>query len=197
MKDTLKFYKDIYEPLFETGYTKKSNRAAPAFEALEKWQKENNFEVKSVVDVGCAWGKALKYWKNRKAEDIVGVDVSPLIVNRLKKKGWDAILASATDLSKIEDGRFDLYMSTDCYEHLTEEDLHHAIEEAKRVSKEYIMIRAHPTQDKRGYLHLTIWSNEQWKQFFEDHDLEVLSLDMGDGLWHYKNTHLMRKKNVS
>ena len=190
MKDTLRFYENIYEPLFQKGYTKKSNRAAPSIEALERWQESVGVVFNSVLDVGCAWGKTLTYWKeqNIPAE---GVDVSPRAVHRCKSNGLKAHHASATQLSMFADKQFDLYMSTDVYEHLREEDLVDAIHEAKRVTKRFILIRAHPTIDKRGELHLTVWSNEKWKEFFESQGLEIIPIG-NEGSWHYKNTHLMR-----
>ncbi len=39
-------------------------------------------------------------------------------------------------------------MATDVYEHLRTEDLSCAIEEAKRITKKYFLIRPHPTQIK-------------------------------------------------
>ena len=97
MKDTLKYYGSIYEPLFKKGYTKGSNRAAPALSKLKQFMLENDVKIDSVLDVGCAWGKALSYWRDRGA-DAVGVDVSEKIVSKCRKNNFKCHLASATDL---------------------------------------------------------------------------------------------------
>jgi hypothetical protein len=190
MKDTLDFYKLIYEPLFKNGYTKSSNRARPALSKFNEFMTENNIKVESVLDVGCAWYKALSYWRKRGVK-AVGVDVSEKIVSKCKKRNFECHLASATDLSVLEDNSFDLYMATDVYEHLREEDLLDAINEAKRVTKKYFLIRPHPAMDKRGYLHLTVWSLKQWKEFFESNGLKVLFIGDGPKGSKYRNVFLM------
>ena len=196
MKNTLKFYSKIYEPLFKKKYTKGSNRGKPALVKFQQFMDENNIKVESMVDVGCAWGKSLKYWKKQGVES-VGVDVSKTVVKKCKKQGHKCFLASATNLSIFDDKKFDLYMATDIYEHLREEDMKDALDEAKRITKKYLLIRPHPVMDKRGRadkskaLHLTIWSLDIWQKFFEDNGLKVLKIG-DDGETVYKNVFLMK-----
>jgi len=180
MKNTLDFYRKIYEPLFKMeNYTKSLNRAGVAITKFEEFIDKNNIKVDNVIDVGCAWGKTLKYWK-KKGTDVIGVDVSEKIVEKCKRQGHKSYLASATDLSMFKDKQFDLYMATDVYEHLRIKDLRNAIEEAKRITKKYLLIRPHPTLDKRGRrnikkaLHLTVWSIDQWQKFFEESGLTIV-----------------------
>lgn len=195
MKDTLSFYKKIYDPLMVGRYGSNNNRAKPALRALEKYAQENNITIKNVIDVGCRWGKALKYW-NEKGVKAVGVDVSPRVVKFCNKRKRKCYLGSATDLSRFEDKQFDLYMATDVYEHLRTEDLNDAIEEAKRITQRYLLIRPHPTLDKRGRknikkaLHLTIWSLEKWQEFFEKNGLKIIKVG-AEGEVTYKNSFLM------
>jgi len=195
MKNTLDFYTKIYDPLVEKNYGKSLDRSGPALKIFKKFAKNNNVKIKNVIDVGCRWGKALKYWQGRRIKSI-GVDVSKNIVDYCNKRKLNCYLASATDLSIFEDKKFDLYMATDVYEHLRTEDLGHAINEAKRVTKKYLLIRPHPTLDRRGRknikeaLHLTVWSLEKWQKFFEDNGLNVIKVgENGDII--YKNTFLM------
>jgi len=195
VKNTLCFYNKIYEPLFKKEYTKIENRGKPAVRRFKEFMKENNVNINNMVDVGCAWGKTLKYWKEDGVE-VVGIDVSKKMVNKNKKRGYKCYLASATDLSILKDKQFDLYMATDVYEHLRMQDLKNAIEEAKRITKKYILIRPHPVLDKRGRknikeaLHLTVWSLEKWHKFFKDNGLNIINI--GDnGEIFYKNVFLM------
>ena len=198
MKNTLDFYSKIYEPLFNKNYTKSLNRGGVALEKFEKFSKENNIMIKNVIDVGCAWGKTLKYWKNKNIKAI-GVDVAKNVIKKCKNKGYKCYLSSATDLSIFENKKFDLYMATDVYEHLKTEDLEDAIKEAKRITKKYLLIRPHPVLDKRGRrdinkaLHLTVWSLEKWQEFFKENGLNIISI--GDnGEITYKNVFLMMIK---
>ena len=180
-KDTLKFYSKIYDPLFKKNYTKCSDRGIESLSIFKKFSKSNNIKIKNVIDVGCAWGKTLKYW-NKKGIKAVGVDISNITVKFCIKKGFKCYKASATDLSVFRDKKFDLYMSSDVYEHLREDDLPYAIEEAKRITKKYLLIRPHPCLDKRGSsdikkaLHLTVWTIEKWEDFFKDHGLKIIKI---------------------
>ena len=189
MKDTLEFYRKIYDPLFKKNYTKRLNRASPALRKFGKFIKKNDIEINRVLDVGCAWGKTLKYWTARGVK-VRGVDVSKVTVKFCKKRGYKCYLASATDLSMFSDKKFDLYMATDIYEHLRTEDLEDAISEAKRVTKKYLLIRPHPCLDQRKSLHLTVWDLEKWELFFKRYGLKVIKIGK-HGETSYKNVFLM------
>ena len=196
IKDTLEFYNKIYDPLFKKNYTKGTHRGGVALEVFEKFASQNSVKIKNVVDVGCAWGKTLKYWKKKGIES-VGADVSKISIRFCSKKGFKCHLASATDLSIFKDEQFDMYMATDIYEHLRREDLLYAINEAKRITKKYLLIRPHPVLDKRGRqnkkkaLHLTVWGLEKWEEFFIGNGLEIIKVGT-NGESSYKNVFLMR-----
>ena len=75
MKDTLDFYSKIYNPLFcKEQYNKSLHRGGKSLEIFEIYSKNKKINIKSIVDVGCSWGKTLKYWKERGIE-ATGVDV--------------------------------------------------------------------------------------------------------------------------
>ena len=188
MKDTLKYYSKIYEPLFKNNYTKSSNRSSPLLSRFEAYCNKNHVEIDKVIDVGCAWGKALKYWNN-KGYDVCGVDISKTALSYCSKNGYDCKLASATDLSVFPDKMFDVYMASDVYEHLREGDLEDAINEAKRITKKYLLIRPHPQTDKRKKLHLTVWKLSRWKHFFRDNDFHIIKID---GKFTHKNCFIMK-----
>ncbi len=199
MRNTLDFYSKIYTPLFDKNYTKSLNRAGVALEKFEIFMKKNDIKIENMIDVGCAWGKTLKYWKKNNVP-VTGVDVCKKIVLKNRGKGHDCHLASATDLSMFKDKQFDLYMATDVYEHLRAKDLPHAIEEAKRITRRYFLIRPQPVLDKRGRvnkkkaLHLTVWDLDKWQKFFEDHGLRCIKIGK-DGETVYKNVFLMSINN--
>lgn len=168
--DALKFYSKIYNPLFKHNYTKRSDRAGHAYTLINK----HNIAVDNILDVGCAWGKSLEFWKQRNAKRIAGVDVAKIAVRYCCNLGFECYHASATDLHIFPDNAFQLYMATDVYEHLRPEDLQSSIDEAKRVSSRHIIIRPHPTLDKRGTLHLTVWPLDKWEKFFIDNGLNLI-----------------------
>ena len=198
MKDTLNFYNNIYEELFKKNYTKSTNRAKPALRKFQKYIDDNNIKINKMVDVGCAWGYTLDYWRSMGVKS-TGVDVSKKMIEKNKNRGFSCYLASATDLSIFEDKEFDLYMATDVYEHLREEDLTHAINEAKRITRKYLLIRPHNRLDRRGKsdikkaLHLTVWPRSKWQSFFEENGLEIISIGE-NGKSIYKNVFLMSVK---
>jgi hypothetical protein len=196
MKDTLGFYSKIYNPLFKKdNYTKGTHRGGVSLRVFAEFSKNNNIKIKRVLDVGCAWGKTLKYWKERgiKAK---GVDVSKFAVNYCKSNGYKCHVSSATDLSIFPDKKFDLYMASDVFEHLRTDDLIDAINEATRVTKKYLLIRPHPVLDKRGRLnkkkalHLTIWSIDRWEDFFKSSGLKIINVGI-NGEVAYKNVFLL------
>ena len=191
MKDTLKFYSNIYNNLFiKQNYTKSTFRAGVCIDRFVDMFPDYKNIINNAVDVGCAWGKALKFFKKNNI-NACGVDVSPYIVKKCKKRGYNCYLASATDLSVFKDKQFDLYLAADVYEHLRPEDIIYAIEEAKRITKKYLLIRPHPVLDKRKTLHLTVWSILKWKEFFESNGLHILAY--GDGKTSYRNTFIMEQ----
>ena len=190
VKDTIDFYNNIYHPLFmdrKFNISRKSWHGAPSLKLFEKLVNKDNLKISRVLDVGCAWGRTLKYWKKKKIK-AVGVDVSMEVVDYCNNKGYESYMASATDLSIFKDKEFDLYISTDVYEHLKEEDLLYSIEEAKRVTNKYLLIQPSTGPDKTGELHLTIWSFDKWKVFFEKNNLKILFCSRKKK---YKNSFLM------
>ena len=194
-KDTLGFYNKIYEPLFKKKYTSGTHRGGVSLDVFQKFSNYNNIKIKKVLDVGCAWGKTLKYWKKRGVK-VVGIDVSDVSVKFCTKKEFKCFKSSATDLSIFKDNEFDLYMASDVYEHLRAEDMPYAIEEAKRVTKKYLLIRPQPVLDKRGRedrskaLHLSVWSLEKWEEFFTSYELKIIKIGNNEETT-YKNVFLM------
>jgi len=83
-------------------------------------------------------------------------------------------------------------MAADVYEHLKEEHLISAFNEAKRVTKKVIMIKPCPRKDARETLHLTVWSMQKWKEFFESQGLVPMMLGEGEPLWHYCQTFFFK-----
>ncbi len=192
MKNTLEFYNKIYEPFALKNYGKKLDQSVVALKIFKKFSIKHNVKIKNVIDVGCRWGRALRYWR-RNGVEVCGIEVSETMVQYCKKKELNCYLASATDLSIFKDKQFDLYMATDVYEHLRTKDLDDAIKEAKRVTKKYLLIRPYPRIDKRKLLHLTVWTSQKWEKFFKKHDLKIINI--GNNKVTYRHVFLTKIKN--
>ncbi|HNX00336.1 MAG TPA: class I SAM-dependent methyltransferase [Candidatus Cloacimonadota bacterium] len=91
-------------------------------------------DVKSVLDVGC--GNVIITNELAKTFDVTGTDSSESALEYVKGK---KVLASANQLP-FEDKTFDLVFSSELLEHLPEEILISAVEEMKRVTRDYLFI---------------------------------------------------------
>jgi SAM-dependent methyltransferase len=91
-------------------------------------------EVERIVDVGCGDGAIT----NRLAQDwdVTGVDLSAAALAHLETT---ALRASATALP-LPDNSFDLVMSIEVLEHLSDSDYRRAISEMQRVTRRYLLI---------------------------------------------------------
>ena len=173
-------YARTYDRLYRLGYhkrTSKSHAKVLSERARERWEPE------SMLDVGCSHGWALGYFDEHGAEAI-GIEVSQVAVRRAQRLGRDARVACASSLP-FEDDRFDVVLSTDCLEHLREDDAHDAVREMCRVARRGIAIKVNPRLDRdrwwqllaRGPLHLTLKPVETWLRWFEELGWSVVQAD--------------------
>jgi len=92
------------------------------------------YDVHSVLDVGCGNGiitnELAINWQ------VTGLDRSAEALQYLK---CDKVQASATDIPFPEKS-FDLVLSSEMLEHLSDADLQKAVQELKRVSAKYILV---------------------------------------------------------
>jgi SAM-dependent methyltransferase len=163
------FYRRVYDRLYKCGYHRKaeySHAKVLSTAAHHRWQPA------SVLDIGCSLGWTLEFFGSKGAR-AVGVDVSEVAVNRCRKLGRDARVASAAELP-FRDQEFELVISTDCLEHLTPADAPNAVREMARVSSKGIAIKVNPRPDRNRWwrfiagtpLHLTCLPVETWLDWF-------------------------------
>jgi ubiquinone/menaquinone biosynthesis C-methylase UbiE len=102
------------------------------------------FVGETLIDVGCGYGKYLRYFKLRKKIKIcVGLDLKKKAVHSTKRlfreKGIDVplIIGDAQNLP-FEDDTFDIAFSTDMVEHLPSSPK--GVQEIVRVSKDKVVI---------------------------------------------------------
>ncbi|MGB0061399.1 class I SAM-dependent methyltransferase [Candidatus Binatus sp.] len=99
-------------------------------------------EGQSVLDVGCGTGTLAIEAKRRVGPSgkVYGIDASPEMIARAKKKAGKAGLDLTFDTAAIEaipfpDGTFDVVLSTVMLHHLPDEARHRGIREIRRVLK--------------------------------------------------------------
>lgn len=118
-----------------------------------------------ILDVGCGMG-LLARTLLRKGVDARGVDVAPAPIeeaNRLAPGRFQ--VASILELP-FDDESFDTVVSTDCLEHIREEDVPRALAELARVTRHGAFIRLAVTPDRDRTWHLTIRDRSWWEGAF-------------------------------
>lgn len=90
-------------------------------------------ESLNILDLGCGTGElALKLSQQYYTHTCIGVDISEYACMETTKKGIECIVADALNLP-FEDGKFDLVVMREVYEHFTREDQRKLLNEVYRV----------------------------------------------------------------
>ena len=114
-----------------------------------------------LLDLGCGMGELIRCLVMR-GVDAHGLDVSDRVVengNRFCPGRFH--FGSAMQLP-FEDQSFDTVVSTDCLEHLSENDVQDAISEIFRVCRHFVFIRVSTGVDRDGIWHLTVRNKSWW-----------------------------------
>ncbi len=181
-------YSKVYDDLYKIGYHA-DPQYSHSYALIEYLCKECDFAT--VLDVGASIGAAVAHLTNR-GKLAWGVETSLVAVNKADKLGRPVLWGEAQRLP-FADKSIDCVLSTDVFEHLTEEDALKAIEEAHRVAKKYIAMKLGLQPERAGWgkkvgvndLHLTVKPLDWWKThflnfggkvIFEGGDTFVLSL---------------------
>jgi SAM-dependent methyltransferase len=101
-------------------------------------------DVSLILDVGCGDGAIT----DRLAEswEVTGVDSSPAALQHVRTT---AVHASAAALP-FADGSFDLVLSSEMLEHMTDEDYAGALSEMRRVTRRYLLLSV-PYREDLGF----------------------------------------------
>lgn len=120
-----------------------------------------------VLDIGSGMGQLVRAFL-RLGIDAHGVDISKIAVDQACLGAPGRFLKGSVLDLPFEDGAFDTVVSTDCLEHLSEEDVAQALREIRRVSRRAVYLRIATTIDRDGHWHLTVKPRNWWEQrFFE------------------------------
>ncbi|WP_018604639.1 methyltransferase domain-containing protein [Uliginosibacterium gangwonense] len=120
-----------------------------------------------ILDIGSGMGQLVRALL-RLGVDAHGVDVSQLAVDHANLSAPERFHKASVLHLPFKDGAFDTVVSTDCLEHLSEEDVVQSLREIRRVSRRAVYFRIATTIDRDGHWHLTVKPRAWWEQrFFE------------------------------
>ena len=89
----------------------------------------------SILEFGPAYGMLYKYLDEEIKKQYIGVEISPVMVEKSKKYNPDAnvIVGDILD-SGFANGSFDTVIALQLLEHFSEDDMHKALNEMRRIS---------------------------------------------------------------
>lgn len=120
---------------------------------------------KSVVDLGCAIGVWLNYFKNNGVENVLGIDGGniPSNLSYLNKKEFIEI-----DIEKMPSitQKYDLAMSLEVAEHLSQKSAEQFVDNLTSLSDIVMFSAAIPYQSGEAHI------NEQWQSYWASKFLE-------------------------
>jgi SAM-dependent methyltransferase len=115
------------------------------------------FRAKSMLDIGCAYGWMQKLYP---AEIAYGVDYSPY--SMIKRVTNNYLRTSATHIP-FKANTFDLIISTETFEHLTDNQLDDVFNEITRVGKKWLYLTTQePIENEPNEDHINCKEREEW-----------------------------------
>ena len=76
-----------------------------------------------ILDIGCSGGILLKVLKGMGYINLTGIDFSPEAIEQCRKKGLDNVIVMDAHHLDFKDESFDLIISSDCLEHLKDDEV--------------------------------------------------------------------------
>lgn len=99
----------------------------------------DNFKEKSVLDIGCGDGFLLKkLLEKNKDIKALGVDISPVALEKAKTNGIDCTLLDITEHLPFDDNSFGSVLLLDVLEHMFQPEP--VLKEAVRIASKYVYI---------------------------------------------------------
>lgn len=133
------------------------------------------FHPKSLLDIGCAYGYAPIYLRKMGVE-AYGIDISDFAIAQGGKNYL--VVGDATDLQCFKDGQFEVVLASELMEHIPEVKIDKAVEEAKRVSKKFIVyliamtgFTSHDSVHDHDISHVSMKNRKFWLKKFEKFNL--------------------------
>lgn len=136
------------------------------------------YKPQSALVLGCARAY-LVMALHELGVDCQGIDISEWAISNAPEKLQGHLhIGDICDLSRFQTGEFDCVVGLDVFEHIHAPDLYTAIEEAKRVCKETLIVDVplgkddlHPDQSSGSdKSHVSVYSETFWTQHFTSLD---------------------------
>lgn len=116
-----------------------------------------------ILDVGCGMGLLVRSLLAH-GVDAYGLDVSAAAVAHCNASAPGRYRQGSILALPYPDGHFDAVVSTDCMEHLHEQDVPAALAELHRVTRRGLYLRLATTPDRDGHWHLTVKPRAWWEE---------------------------------
>jgi len=125
-----------------------------------------------ILDIGCGMGTLVdRLTKNGFV--VVGLDPSKVAVDFCNTYCEGIYQIGSVLNLPFENERFDTTISTDCLEHIAEEDVENAISEIIRVTRRQVYLRIATRIDRDKRWHLTIKTRKWWEDKFLAHGVRL------------------------
>lgn len=129
------------------------------------------FKPKTLLDVGCAYG-FLPIHLRKMGVAAYGTDISDWAISQGNKDYLS--VGDATNLSEFKDRQFEIVTASELMEHVPENKIDAAIQEAKRVSKKYIIyliamtgFTSHDSIHDHDISHVSMKNRKFWLKKFD------------------------------
>jgi ubiquinone/menaquinone biosynthesis C-methylase UbiE len=126
-----------------------------------------------MLDVGSGMGWLVRSLLGH-GVDAYGLDVSKVAVQHCNEMAPGRFHEGSLLELPFPDQHFDVVVSTDCLEHISEADVPRALAELHRVARNGVYLRLATTPDRDGHWHLTVqkrawWENQLFAAGFRKH----------------------------
>ena len=152
-KDSLRRFREIAKGLIvkailiNYGKLQRVYWEVRAQDLYDKWSKGKHdyqlisdlldeYDVKSVLDIGCGYGRLFALYQSKNITDVIGVDISQAAL-RLANKAFPNVKTQRMRLADIDFGyrRFDLVISNRVLQHIREQNIDTVVGEICSFSK--------------------------------------------------------------
>lgn len=134
--------------------------ADPLLQGIRKLEPE-----KKILDIGCGMGYLVDSLASH-GHDAHGLDVSSVAIEHCQQNCKGSYKRGSLLSIPYPDKSFDTVISTDCLEHIAEQDISKAISEISRVTKRQAYMRIATRIDRDKKWHLVVKKRRWWENRF-------------------------------